>query len=413
MGALRAYTAIATTLFPGVTTVTTRVRYLSWLCAGLRLLDQLPDAPRGAHVGRERRKRLLPWERIIALATGYHARSKRLGEDAPAWRQLRGISYVRDAVERGVRTPVYQLLERQIQVGGVGTYWVALVAGGLVDEATSSLTERGEKLADEFLRAAPDHDRLRKVLAGADPSFDVDTLVSWGPSASLATEHASTKERRLLAEAVLESSTHRRVGAALSKCAAKASSDSSFRSLGAALRTRDTVESISLAAVTEATCSFEALHNTLLAVFGTLQAAGRGGVPVEIPDRWSDGVDVGRAHARLGADLDALRHQLPRGVEGALTDFLRATSETANATSHRATALALLRHHEHVQAGKLDAGRQPKRPWIELQGNRIVIAPRFALPAAPAFSEGTFTHPYRVEQFAGMMSEVGGWEVIS
>ena len=47
LGALRPFTSIATAILPGVTTITSRVRYLSWVCAGLRLLDGLPNAPAG------------------------------------------------------------------------------------------------------------------------------------------------------------------------------------------------------------------------------------------------------------------------------------------------------------------------------------------------------------------------------
>ena len=70
LGALRPFTAIATTLLPGVTTITSRVRYLSWVCAGLRLLDEVPDSPSGGRAGRARRQKILAWERLVALATG-------------------------------------------------------------------------------------------------------------------------------------------------------------------------------------------------------------------------------------------------------------------------------------------------------------------------------------------------------
>jgi hypothetical protein len=73
LGALRPFTAIAATLLPGVTTITTRVRYLSWVCAGLRLLDETENAPVGGRSGRSRRQRVLAWERLVALATGMHA----------------------------------------------------------------------------------------------------------------------------------------------------------------------------------------------------------------------------------------------------------------------------------------------------------------------------------------------------
>jgi hypothetical protein len=55
----------------------------------------------------------------------------------------------------------------------------------------------------------------------------------------------------------------------------------------------------------------------------------------------------------------------------------------------------------------LDASRQPKQPWIALQDGAIVVAPRFAIDGRPDPRGGSFTHPYRIESFAGMLSELG------
>ena len=85
LGALRSFTAIATALLPGVTTITSRVRYLSWVCAGLRLLDDLPDAPSGGQAGRARRQKILAWERLVALATGTYAIDEGVADDHPSW----------------------------------------------------------------------------------------------------------------------------------------------------------------------------------------------------------------------------------------------------------------------------------------------------------------------------------------
>ena len=92
LGALRSFTAIATTLFPGITTITSRVRYLSWVCAGLRLLDEAPNPPSGGRAGRARRQKILAWERLVALATGTYARTEGVAEDDESWHQLRGVS---------------------------------------------------------------------------------------------------------------------------------------------------------------------------------------------------------------------------------------------------------------------------------------------------------------------------------
>ena len=109
LGALRPSIAIATTLFPGVTTITSRIRYLSWVCAGLRLLDELPNPPSGGRAGRARRQKILAWERLVALATGTYARAEGVGENDRSWDQLRGVSYVRRAVAEDVRSPAFPM----------------------------------------------------------------------------------------------------------------------------------------------------------------------------------------------------------------------------------------------------------------------------------------------------------------
>jgi hypothetical protein len=73
--------------------------------------------------------------------------------------------------------------------------------------------------------------------------------------------------------------------------------------------------------------------------------------------------------------------------------------------------VALLKHHDRVQSGKSDPSRQPKQPWVELRQREIVVAPRFALDALPSpRASGEFTHRYRIESFAGMLTEVDGWK---
>ena len=70
----------------------------------------------------------------------------------------------------------------------------------------------------------------------------------------------------------------------------------------------------------------------------------------------------------------------------------------------------LTKHHERVQAGKFDASRQPKFPWVTMQNHSTSVSPRFLLDALPApRNDGVFTHPYRVETFTRMLTEVDGW----
>ena len=269
LGALRPYTAIATTLLPGVTTITSRARYLSWVCAGLRLLDELPDAPSGGRDGRVRRRRILAWERLVALAAGTHAMAKATAPDDPAWHQLRGVSYVRHAVADNTRSPGFPMLRNQAGVGGTGTYWVTLDAGELVEDVSGALTPRGAALADAFLRhrATPDRARLRRVIKGEDIAFSKAVLADWGRVAHLGA--ASGRERRLLADALLEPDAHRRMKSAMQATDATTSGGNTFRLLSTHLRAqRDP-----LAAVLTVACSFENLHRELLYRFNQVLAS--------------------------------------------------------------------------------------------------------------------------------------------
>lgn len=51
---------------------------------GLRLLEDVPNAPSCWRAGRARRQMVLAWERLVALATGTHAKVDGAAEDDPA-----------------------------------------------------------------------------------------------------------------------------------------------------------------------------------------------------------------------------------------------------------------------------------------------------------------------------------------
>ena len=416
LGALRPFTAIATTLLPGVTTITSRVRYLSWVCAGLCLLDELSNAPSGGRAGRARRQRILAWERLVALATGTYAKAEGTAEDDRSWRQLRGVSYVRRAVAEDVRSPAFPMLRNQAGVGGVGTYWVTLVAGGLVEDAAGALTPRGADLAGAFLRhrATPDRASLLRVISGEDITFAESVLVDWGRVAHLGA--ASTRERRLLANALLEPRTHRRMASAMQATGATASDGETFRLLGEHLSEQRDPLADRLAAVLAVASSFEGLHRELLYRFNQVRASSGYHRPVPLKSIQLAGGDVSLAH--LGDSLkEALAQheaQLPRSVAAAVRGFSVAVEPAVRTQNDTELVRDLIRHHERVQAGKLDASRQPKLPWVELHGNDVVIAPRYALderPGKPGSAE--FTHPYRIEQFTDMLREAGVWESAS
>src|SRR5438067_1703898 len=68
LGALQSYGSLADLLLPGVTTITTRSRYLSMLCAALANAESLRSFLPGAPGLAQRRKAVEPFERLWALA---------------------------------------------------------------------------------------------------------------------------------------------------------------------------------------------------------------------------------------------------------------------------------------------------------------------------------------------------------
>ena len=411
LGALRSFTTIATTLLPGITTITSRVRYLSWVCAGLHLLDELPNMPSGGRAGRARRQKILAWERLVALATGTYAKAAGVPEDDHSWRQLRGVSYVRRAVAEGVRSPAFAMLRNQAGVGGVGTYWVTLVAGGLVEDDAGALTPRGMHLADAFLRhqATPERADLHRVINGEDIPFAESVLAGWGSAAHLGA--ASSRERRLLADALLEKDAHQRMHSAMQGRDAIGSDGKTFRLLGKSLRKQRDPLSDQLAAVLAVASSFENVHRELLYRFDQVRSLGYHRL---VPLNSVEFAGGGKSPAQLGDELKGALEQhgpqLPPPVSAAVHGFSLAVEPIVGAPNDTHLLRRLISHHERVQGGKMDVSRQPKLPWVKLQGNSLEVAPRYFLDERPKKLGTEFTHPYRIEQFSEMLYEAGAWE---
>jgi hypothetical protein len=415
LGALRAYTSMAEFLLPGVTTITSRVRYLSWVCLGLYLLDEVGGAPTGGTAGRSRRQRLLPWERFLALATAYSAKSTNAAADAPAWRGLRGISYVRRAVEQKQRSTRYELLSNQAGVGGIGTYWVTLVHGGLVDNLSAALTDQGRRLAEAVLQQpikANDRSRLRGVLADENVAFTEQELERWGTHLSLDVSTASKAEITILHDALLEPPTQRRLSKAIAHAPQARSRHRSFKQLEKGLKQQDDDPASTMAAVMNLARAFESVHAYLLDQFDRLRAAGKQHGPPVSRAIAVHALDLPTELPKLGQRLaDCLREatNIPTGIARPVGQFLDSIQPMLGARSTDALLTEICLHHRRVQDGKLDASRQPKLPWLELQGDALIVSPRFALDERPEQRDpDAFTHSYRVESFAGMLTELRG-----
>ena len=136
-----------------------------------------------------------------------------------------------------------------------------------------------------------------------------------------------------------------------------------------------------LAAVLTVASAFEDLHRELLYQFNQILASDcRRPVPLKSL-RLRRGT---KTLARLGDVLKRALEQhgagLDPSVAKAVRDFSLAVDPVVRTRTDTELVRELIRHHERVQAGKLDASRQPKRPWVELQweqcGDRAPVRAR-------------------------------------
>ena len=151
LGALQPYVAMADRLLPGTSTITTRARYLSMLCAAIANAEKYRTFSLGANGFTERRQAVEPYERLWALACV----AARAGGVEGAADGLRGVT----AAEKRYRhfaandEPIdlaFKLLKYQGRTGAVGTYWAAIVGSDLADPDSGTLTAEGHELAQEF-----------------------------------------------------------------------------------------------------------------------------------------------------------------------------------------------------------------------------------------------------------------------
>ena len=162
--------------------------------------------------------------------------------------------------------------------------------------------------------------------------------------------------------------------------------------------------------------SFENLHCELLYRFEQVLASSGHNRSVALKSIQIAGGDTSLVHIgdALKEALTQHHARLPHTVAEAVQAFSRNVEPAIRAQNDADLVYSLIRYHERVQTGKLDALRQPKLPWAEVSGNEVLINPHYALdnrPDNPGNAE--FTHPYRIEQFAEMLREAGAWNAAS
>jgi hypothetical protein len=418
LGAMQTYGALADLLLPGISTITTRSRYLAMLCRALRNAEVCQSLPSGAPGLAERRKAVEPFERLWALAC-VAACDRGL---AGAVDGLRGISYAekayRDFERRGRMTPDFKMLKYQGRTGGVGTYWTALVGGELVDPDTGALMQEGVELAEQFPQpplADGDLARLARPDSAHRVALSADELGGWAEECHLAGATPGEKDR--LNEALTAGDRRECVTQALDALAREEGLPNDWDvpwllRLKARLAQIGQAERLGLPTVLQAVAVTEQFHEAALAVFQCLLWWGtqRSGDPVD--QLLSEGRFAGAsartretAHALLEFRAACERPEVRSAVES-LATFAQAMDR---AGSPRQVLDEALHRHHRVQSGKLDGGAA-KRDWIGLDSSRLLRpSPRYQRNEAPALpAGGPLTHPYRLEQFVWMLRENGG-----
>ena len=274
LGALQTYGSLADLLLPGVTTITTRSRYLSMLCAALANAERHRRILPGASGLAQRRKAVEPFERLWAFAC---VAAREAGHEGAA-DGLRGITYAeksyRQCSVNGRKVNCdFPLLKFQSRTGAVGTYWTALVGGELVHADSGELSVEGAELAEHFPELPLDSKDQAKL---ADPdaahrvALELNDVLTWSEHCHL--RAASGRERRQLGEALTADDRRECVSRALSAMAVDIPEEwdtAALSRLGRELRLLPRATDLGLSVVIDAIIVTEQFHE---AVFPKRQA---------------------------------------------------------------------------------------------------------------------------------------------
>jgi hypothetical protein len=416
LGALQTYGSLADLLLPGVTTITTRSRYLSMLCAALANAEGQRNLLVGASGLAQRRKAVEPFERLWALAC---VAAREAGHEGAA-DGLRGISYAAKSyayfTAKGEKVNCdFPLLKYQSRTGAVGTYWTALVGGQLVQGDSGALAVEGQELAKQF-PDLPLENRDRARIADPDSahrvSLPLEDLVEWSEECHL--QATTRQERQHLGEALTADDRRECVSRALAMMAAQIPDlwDSThLNQLGKRLSAIPRAVELGLPVVLDAIVVTEQFHEAALAAFETLLWWGTLNAGKPVADLVAD-PDFRKASDRCRETARALRqfHQhcerpdVRKGIEGLVTFCF----QVDRCRSERDIVAEVMDRHHRVQSGKLDGG-MPKRDWIGSDNTALLRpSPRFQRNDRPTPAAGvSLTHPYRLEPFVYMLRENG------
>jgi len=414
LGALRTYGELAELLLPGLTTITTRSRYLSMLCAALRNGERHRRFAVGPAGVAERRRAAEPFERLWALAC---VAARERGRPLAA-AGLRGVTYAEKALRefqerQGPATPEFRLLKSQARTGGVPTYWTILRSGGLVNE-DGSLTTEGKALAEQFPEPpGVDLARLADPTAARRATAALEDIDHWGVRCHLAA--ADAREKSLLIDALQSAERRDRVARALDRYLAREPMPDAWQ-ISHLWRLRDQLArdegggKPALSTVVEVVIVVEQFHEAALRAFEILLWWGTRAEEQPVSQLVGDQgfrETVDQAHRRAEALVRLTSGSDDPELRRILEDFASLAREVMT-LEPRAFLEAIVRRHQRVQAGKVDGG-VPKKEWVVVSASGVRTLPRYQRTERPSVPRGRYlTHPYRLEQFVGMLRENGG-----
>lgn len=416
LGAMQTYGSLADLLLPGVTTITTRSRYLSMLCAALANAEKHRTMLPGASGLAQRRKAVEPFERLWALAC---VTAQAAGHSGAA-DGLRGISYAKTSFQNFATsgknvTCDFTLLKYQSRTGAVGTYWTTMVGGQLVDPNSGRLSAEGVELAEQFPELPLESRDLARI---ADPeharrvSLSQDDFAAWSEECHL--KAAGPDERRQLSEVLTADDRREYVSLAIRRMPDGVPTDwdtTSLTRLGESLEAHPQAKAMGLPIVIDAIVVTEQFHEAMLALFETLLWWGTQNAGQSIGDlaTETDFCKVSDRCRKTSLKLREFRDRCERPeVRDAIEGLLGFAYQIDRCRSELELITALMDRHHQVQSGKVDGGI-PKLDWITWDNSSLLRpSPRFQRNERPMIAGGiVLTHPYRLEPFVYMLRETG------